>query len=84
MNYKMIKLKRMKIKALVLILLLITCIIGSLILTFILGIKMKEERKKRANESKDDNYEYLSHPKEKFIFKSNQIILFLIYFLKKD
>ena len=34
--------------------------IGLLILSFYIGMKVKERRKKRANELKDDNYEYLS------------------------
>ena len=37
-------------------------------------MKMKEERKKRANELKDDNYEYLSETKEKNNTKIKQII----------
>ena len=62
------------IKKIFLILLLIIFIVGMMIITFFLGMKIKEERKKRANELKDDNYEYFSQPKEKFIVKSNQII----------
>ena len=62
------------IKKIFFVLFLIFCMIGLLILTFIFGMKMKKEKKKRANELGDDNYEYLSEKKDKFISKSNQII----------
>ena len=34
--------------------------LGLLFLAYYIGMKMKEQRKKRANELKDDNYEYIS------------------------
>ena len=61
-------------KKVFLILFFITFIVALLILTFLLGMKMREERKKRANELKDDNYEYLSDTRSKYIAKSNQNI----------
>ena len=38
---------------------LVFCII--IIFTFYLGMKIKESRRKRANELKDDDFEYLQH-----------------------
>ena len=63
-----------KIKKSIYIILLIIFIIGLSILTFYMGMKIKEERKKRANELKDDNYEYLAETKEKKINSSQQTI----------
>ena len=34
--------------------------IGLIILAYFIGMKVKEGRKKRANELKDDSYEYIS------------------------
>ena len=34
--------------------------LGLLLLAYYIGMKVKEQRKKRANELKDDNYEYIS------------------------
>ena len=48
------------VKKVIIIVILVVIIIGLLILVFYLGMKMKENRKKRANELKDDNYEYFS------------------------
>ena len=65
--------KNNNIKKILLILFLIICIFTLLILAFIFGMKMKKEKKKRADELKD-NYEYISEIKDKFIIKSNQTI----------
>ena len=73
-NNKTINERKYIIKKILFIFFLIILIIGLLVLTFIFGMKMKEERKKRANELKDDNYEYLSETKEKNINKPKQII----------
>ena len=52
---------------------LVFCII--IIFTFYLGMKIKESRRKRANELKDDDFEYLQHDnKNKTPEKSNQNI----------
>ena len=34
--------------------------LGLLLIAYYIGMKVKEQRKKRANELKDDNYEYIS------------------------
>ena len=66
--------KQFIVKKVIYIILLIIFIIGLLVFTFYMGMKMKEERKKRANELKDDNYEYLSETKEINNTKIKQII----------
>ena len=57
------------LKKFIIIIFSIIFIVGLLIFTFVLGMKMKEQRKKRANELKDDNYEYLEDKKEKKFVK---------------
>ena len=52
-------------KKIIIIFLLVILIIGLFILTFFLGKKYNEQRKKRANELKDDNYEYFPESNEK-------------------
>ena len=51
-------------KKTIIIILLVILIIGLFILTFFLGKKFNEQRKKRANELKDDNYEYFPESNE--------------------
>ena len=46
-----------------------------IVFAFYLGMKIKESRRKRVNELKDDDFEYLQHDnKNKISEKSNQNI----------
>lgn len=52
------------IKKIIFIIITVIIFVGLLILAFFIGKKMSVERKKRANELKDDNYEYFPETKE--------------------
>ena len=52
------------VKKIIFIVLLIVIIVVLLIFAFILGTKMTKDKKKRANELKDDNYEYFPEENE--------------------
>ena len=49
-----------KIKSILIKIVEILAVIGFIILAYFIGMKVKEGRKKRANELKDDSYEYIS------------------------
>ena len=62
------------VKRIIFIVLLIVVIVVLLIFAFILGTKMKKDKKKRANELKDDNYEYFPEENEEKNKDSHKII----------
>ena len=62
------------LKKIIFIILIIIFVIVLLILTFYLGMKMKEGRKKRANELKDDDYIYTEKNEKNENEKNNLLI----------